>query len=97
MIGFRALAAALLITAGTPPLAGSAGVADHTNYYLLSPMPAEAGNLVPAAASSPEAVATSAGRALYFGGLACLPAVTPSRSAMRTSSANVLACIFRMI
>jgi hypothetical protein len=34
---------------------------------------------------------------VYFGGLACLPAVTPSRSAMRTSSASVSACIFRMI
>jgi hypothetical protein len=53
MIGFRALAAALLLTAGTPRLTGSAGVADHTNYYVLSPMPAEPGNLVPAAASSP--------------------------------------------
>jgi hypothetical protein len=35
MIGFRALAAALLLTAGTPRLTGSAGVADHTNYYVL--------------------------------------------------------------
>ena len=34
---------------------------------------------------------------VYFGGLGCPGAVMPSRSAMRTSSGSVSACIFRMI
>jgi hypothetical protein len=48
-----ALAAALLLTAGTLRLTGSAAVADHTNYYVLSPTLAEPGNPGLAAASSP--------------------------------------------
>jgi uncharacterized lipoprotein YmbA len=53
MIRHRALAAALLLAAGTLALAGCAGVADHTKYYVLSPTPAEPRSLVPAAVSSP--------------------------------------------
>jgi uncharacterized lipoprotein YmbA len=49
----RALAPALLLTAGTLGLAGCAGVADQTKYYMLSPMPAERGKHVAAAVSSP--------------------------------------------
>ena len=65
MFGFRALAAALLLTAGALRLTGSAAVADHTNYYVLSSTPAEPGNLVPAAASSP-AVASGRYRLLVM-------------------------------
>jgi uncharacterized protein len=48
----RVLAAVLLLSAGTLPLVGCAGVADHTKYYVLSPAPAAPGNLAPAAVSS---------------------------------------------
>jgi uncharacterized lipoprotein YmbA len=48
----RYLAAALLLTVGAPLLAGCAGVADPTRYYVLSPTPTAPDNHAPASVSN---------------------------------------------